>query len=334
VVSAYNLTTEELTEALRSHKIDSVLVDMQDVGVRLYTYIWTMYKVMNALSNLGKEDGFSPKFIVTDRPNPNGGLLVDGPMLNMSFASGYGRVPIPYLHGMTIGELASYFNSVLVNPLKDISFIRMENWSREMLFSDTGLAWVPPSPNLPTVFSAFSYPATVFIEATTISEGRGTCLPFTMFGAPFFSAHSLANTLNELFQCVSPSPSCFRAAYYQPTYQKYNNTMIEGVQLVERTTNNKNKQNKQNQQKLVLRDFSSAVNLLKTLKSLSEDPTAFQWDGSWFGHPGTELVDQYAGTDQLRIMIDQEFSTEEIVRYFTPEREAFVKEVRKQYLLY
>jgi uncharacterized protein YbbC (DUF1343 family) len=326
VVSAYNLSIDQLVEYLRQYKINALLVDLQDVGVRLYTYIWTMYKVMTALSTLGKQDGFSPKLIITDRPNPNGGVLVDGPMLNMSFASGYARVPIPFVHGMTIGELASYFNTFMDPPFTDLEVIRMENWNRNMLFYETGLSWMPPSPNLPTVFSALAYAATVFIEGTTISEGRGTTTPFTIFGAPFLSAHSLADALNKALNCPV-GRSCFRAAYYQPTFQKYNNTMIEGVQLLER-----------NDWKLTgkypLRDFRSTVDMLKTLKAQSNPPESFVWDGSWFGHPGTELVDQYAGTDQMRIQIDAGVPTDDIVKYFAPEREKFIAEVRAKFLLY
>jgi uncharacterized protein YbbC (DUF1343 family) len=360
VISAYSLSTEELTAALKQYQIDTVLIDMQDVGVRLYTYIWTMFKVMNALSAVGNQDhtvgkaSISPRLIIADRPNPNGGLLVDGPMLNMSFSSGYGRVPIPFLHGMTIGELAIYFNSFLENPFatENIQIIKMENWKRSMTFYETGLSWIPPSPNLPTIFSALSYPATVFLEATTLSEGRGTCTPFTIFGAPFYSAHSLANSLNALFpDCHASSssfssssdssgsvsapvssPSCFRAAYYQPTFQKYNNTMIEGVQYLEKVQ--WIHASSSSASSFVLRNFSSAVSLLIKLKELADPKDSFQWDGSWFGHPGTELMDQYAGTDQLRIMIDSGYSTEEIVNYFAPETDKFNQEVRSKYLLY
>lgn len=326
VISAYSLSTDQLVEYFREYRITCVLVDMQDVGVRLYTFIWTMYKVMTAFATYGKEDNFQPKLIVADRPNPNGGVLVDGPMLNMSFASGYARVPIPFIHGMTIAELSLYFNTFIEPRFENIEVIKMENWRRSMLFYETGLNWVPPSPNLPTIFSAIVYGATVFIEGTTVSEGRGTCTPFTIFGAPFYSAHTIANYFNTLFGCSSHLP-CFRAAYYQPTFQKYNNTMIEGIHYVERPEWIERSE-------FVLRNFTSAVAVLKALKDLSEEEGAFQWDGSWFGHPGTELVDQYAGTDQLHLMIDAGSSVKEIVDYFTPEREQFNQNIRQKYLLY
>lgn len=337
VLSAYSMSRGELRDTLLAYNITAILVDMQDVGVRLYTFIWTMYNVMSAFSSIRQVNPhYSDQvFVVCDRPNPNGGILVDGPMLNPAFASGYGWVNIPFLHGMTIGELSLLFNDELsltdtppssgktlrtIPPLSGLKVVPMQGWTRSMIFSSTGLRWIPPSPNLPTVHSAMTYSATVFLEATTLSEGRGTCTPFTLFGAPFFNS-SLADKLNEAFACEGDREACFRGTYFQPTFQKYNNSVVVGVEVLHSGSD------------FVLRDFRSATTLLKLLKSASTSASDFQWDGSWFGHPGNELVDQYAGTDEFRIMLDNNASVESIVSHFEPDRLKF-EESRKSYLLY
>jgi uncharacterized protein YbbC (DUF1343 family) len=196
VFSAYNMTTEQLALVLKDMNIEAVLVDMQDVGVRLYTFVWTMYEVMEATSILHHRNASSNlRIVITDRPNPLGGELVDGPLVNMSCcSSGYGRLPIPFLHGMTIGELGLLFNCALKIPAENVIVIKAQNWERSMVWTSFQQAdstfppWIPPSPNLPTVMSAHTYGATVFLEATTAAEGRGTTTPFTMFGAPFLDA--------------------------------------------------------------------------------------------------------------------------------------------------
>lgn len=190
VFSAYNMNPDQISTVLETMNITAVLVDMQDVGVRLYTFIWTMYDVMVAC---GRDNIYGKvSLIVCDRPNPLGGLLVNGPMLNMSCCrSGYGEYPIPHIHGLTIAELAVLFNtSPEINlPSQNIIPIKMNKWQRHMLWKDTELAWIPPSPNIPTPQTAMAYGATVFLEATTISEGRGTTTPFEIFGAPFLDSY-------------------------------------------------------------------------------------------------------------------------------------------------
>jgi len=202
VFSAYNMTAEQMSLVMKDMNIEAVLIDMQDVGVRLYTFVWTMYAVMEAASLLHHTPGASvlPTVVITDRPNPLGGDLVDGPLVNMSCcASGYGRLPIPFLHGMTIGELGLLFNSVFKIPSDSVIVVKMQHWERAMTWTSFQEAnsvfppWIPPSPNLPTVMSAHAYGATVFLEATTAAEGRGTTTPFTMIGAPFLDAEVSVN---------------------------------------------------------------------------------------------------------------------------------------------
>lgn len=319
VISAYYLTPSNITNILDVSNITAIVVDIQDVGTRLYTFIWTMYQVMLAASNAKH----NIRIIVCDRPNPLGGIIVDGPMLDMNYVSGYGRANIPFLHGMTIGELSLYFNTLFDKPLiSGIEIIKMKNWNRSMLFKDTNLPWIPPSPNLPTPFSAQAYGATVFIEATTVSEGRGTTTPFTLFGAPFIDTTQLALKLNNAFHCLS-NYACFRSAYYDPTFAKYNGTVVPGVQFLEGRSG-----------EVYFGDFKSATIILSILKELSIPSSSFVWDGSWFGHNGTELIDEYAGTNMYRIMLDEHKSVDEILLYFKPDRDLFISNTRSKFLLY
>jgi uncharacterized protein YbbC (DUF1343 family) len=219
VYSAYNMNPKQISHVIEMMNITAILVDMQDVGVRLYTFIWTMYDVMTAASMTmtttpGAEAAHKVSIIICDRPNPLGGLLVNGPMLNMSCCrSGYGKYPIPHIHGLTIAELASLFNtSPEINlPAENIIPIPMKNWNRQMLWKDTGLVWVPPSPNIPTPDTAIAYGATVFLEATTVSEGRGTTTPFEVFGAPFLNANVSLSL--RLALSLSHSPLGYRQSF-------------------------------------------------------------------------------------------------------------------------
>jgi uncharacterized protein YbbC (DUF1343 family) len=243
---------------------------------------------------------------------------VDGPLLNVSCCeSGYGRAPITHVHGMTIGELALFFkddiNETYNHTVEDLVVVKMEGWRRSMTWESTLLEWIPPSPNLPTPSSSMAYGATVFVEATTIAEGRGTTLPFTLFGAPFLDANVLASQLN---QHLNPSHSFFRAAYFSPSFSKYNNTDCAGVQWV----------------RGIQPLFTSGVEILVTLKEVSP-PSTFVWDGSWFGHPGSQLIDEYAGTPLLRERIDAGWSTQDIIASFADDVQEFVQS-RQTYLLY
>jgi len=320
VLSAYKMQPSEMASALSKLGVDCILVDLQDVGVRLYTFVWTMYAVMEAAQLFGS--GF--RFVIADRPNPLGGVLVDGPLLNVSCcASGYGRVAITHVHGLTIGELGLFFNASLAATLEpgagmpELVVVKAEGWRRHQQWEDTGLAWVPPSPNLPTPLSSLAYGATVFIEATTVAEGRGTTTPFTLFGAPFLGAPALAVALNNGTSTnETDHRASFRAAYFNPTFSKYNGTDCAGVQWV----------------RDVAPLFSLAALVLVTLRDISP-PGAFQWNGSWFGHPGTELIDEYAGTPAFREMIDNGSTALEIASAFIDDVKAF-RETRAAFLLY
>ncbi len=175
--------------------IDLLIYDIQDVGVRYYTYINTMGLAMEAAAEAGVP------IIVLDRPVVLGGRLVEGPVLQDSLRSFVGMYPVPIVYGLTCGELAEMINRegwLAGGRRADLTVVPMEGWSRELSWDETGLTWHPPSPNIPTQGTALVYPATCYIEGTNLSEGRGTSRPFTQFGAPFLDARAMAATLDSL----------------------------------------------------------------------------------------------------------------------------------------
>src|SRR5207253_4625457 len=185
-------------------------VDLQDVGARYYTFIWTMYLCMRACEQRGVA------VIVLDRPNPINGVAIEGPTLNANYKSFVGMHPIPVRHGKTIGELAQQFREEAF-PKCELSILAIKNWKRQMWFDQTGLPWVMPSPNMPTLATATVYPGMCLIEATTASEGRGTTIPFEIYGAPRVDPFALADRLNA----IGLAGVRFRPQFFQPTFQKH-----------------------------------------------------------------------------------------------------------------
>ena len=200
--------------------IDVLLLDLQDAGTRVYTFIYTMAYCMQSCAIHGK------RMIVLDRPNPINGRHVEGNSLEPEYSSFVGLFPIPMRHGMTIGELALMFNAEFGIGC-NLTVVEMEGWRRNFWFDHTGLPWIQPSPNLPTVDSAVVYPGSVLVEGTCLSEGRGTTRPFEMVGAPFINSRAFAERLNSL-----DLPGVrFRPAYFQPTFQKWAGQMCGGIQI-------------------------------------------------------------------------------------------------------
>lgn len=200
--------------------LDVLVFDIQDIGARFYTYPWTLALVMQA----AREAGIG--VIVADRPNPIGGTRVEGPVLETALASFVGAYPIPIRHGMTMGELATMMNTDFAIGC-DLSVVTCANWRRRDDAALTGLPWVPPSPNMPTIDTAFIYPGTCLIEGTNLSEGRGTTKPFELIGAPFVDAHGLADRLNGR----NLSGAHFRPAWFTPSFSKFQGQMCAGVQI-------------------------------------------------------------------------------------------------------
>lgn len=200
--------------------IDVLLVDLQDVGTRVYTFVYTLSYCMEAAKQFGKQ------VVVLDRPNPIGGQLVEGNCLVPEWASFVGRYPIPMRHGMTIGELALMFNDAFGIGC-DLAVIPMTGWQREMLFGQTGLPWVAPSPNLPSPTSALVYPGQVIWEGTNVSEGRGTTQPFEIFGAPYLAPEEIMAHLED-----TPLPGVvLRPMEFMPTSNKWQGEVCRGFQM-------------------------------------------------------------------------------------------------------
>lgn len=207
--------TDEMLDGL-----DALLIDLQDVGARYYTFIWTMYLCMRACERR------SIGIVVLDRPNPINGVTREGPPLHSQYRSFVGLHSLPVRHGKTIGELAQLFRDEAF-PDCDLTVLPMRGWSRQMWFDETGLSWVMPSPNMPTLETAIVYPGMCLLEGTNVSEGRGTTRPFELFGAPWIDAEQLARELNA----QKLAGVFFRAAYFQPTFNKFAGELCGGAQL-------------------------------------------------------------------------------------------------------
>ncbi len=200
--------------------IDVLLVDLQDVGTRVYTFIYTLSYCLEAARE------YDVRVFILDRPNPINGVTVEGNCLASDCTSFVGRYPIPMRHGLTIGELAVLFNDYFEIDCK-LEVIPMKGWKRSMLFTDTGLPWVAPSPNLPTPVSTIVYPGQVLWEGTNVSEGRGTTQPFELFGAPYIDAQKILDTLDN----AKISGAVLRPTVFEPTSNKWRATSCNGFQI-------------------------------------------------------------------------------------------------------
>lgn len=305
VFSLYSETREPTAEMLEC--VDTVVFDLQDVGCRVYTFIYTMANAMIACRRFGKS------FIVLDRPNPIGDA-VEGNLLERGYESFVGMYPIPMRHGMTVGELATLFNEEFHIEC-DLYVIKMEGWYRKCFYDEFEAPWVMPSPNMPTVDTATVFPGTVFFEGTQVSEGRGTTRPFEIIGAPYIDASRLADKMNAM----NLPGVIFRPISFIPTFQKHANQNCGGVFLhvVDR-----------NRFKPVI----TGIALLKTIRELY--PEDFKWR-----NPPYEYVfdrnpfDVIAGTDRLRGMIESGAEITDIEAWWREDEQSFL-DTRSKYLMY
>ncbi|MCY8513587.1 DUF1343 domain-containing protein [Bacillus atrophaeus] len=298
VYSLYGKTKKPTPEMLKN--VDVLVFDIQDVGTRYYTYIYTMAYAMEA----AKENGIP--FIVLDRPNPQGGQQVEGPVLEPGYSSFVGLYPIPLKHGMTIGELGLLFNKEFkINA--DLTVVKMKRWKRKMNFEDTGLPFVLPSPNMPTIDSTFVYPATGLIEGTNVSEGRGTTKPFEFIGAPYMKSTQLEEKLNSL---GLPGVT-FRAASYIPTFSKHQGKLCHGVQMY---VTDREK----------FEAVKTGLSLIKTIHDLYPDDFEFLATGSF---------DKLIGNGWVRTKIEEGANIQEITDAHQLPLKEF-KKLRKKYLIY
>jgi len=249
VYSLYGEHREPTAEMLEP--LDVLLVDLQDIGARYYTFIWTLYLCMRACE---KAD---VAVVVLDRPNPINGVTTEGPVLDPDYRSFVGMHRIPVRHARTIGELAEQFHEEAF-PKSRLSILPMKNWERAMWFDETDLPWVMPSPNMPTLKTVTVYPGMCLFEATNISEGRGTTRPFEIFGAPFIDAEAICRELNAL----KVPGVFFRENYFQPTFHKFAGELCGGAQI--HVTD-----------RAKFRPFLTGVEIIKRIRKFY--PEQFQW---------------------------------------------------------
>lgn len=288
--------------------LDVLLFDLQDVGTRVYTFIHTMSYCMEACAQHGK------RMVVLDRPNPINGESMEGHLLDAGFRSFVGLHPLPMRHGMTVGELARFYNTECKIGC-DLTVIPVEGWNRNLWFDQTGLPWLMPSPNLPTLDGATVYPGMVLIEGTMLSEGRGTTRPFEFVGAPYINSRELAECLNGMHL---PGVH-FRAAYFEPTFQKHAGNMCGGVQLhvLDRES---------------LEPYLTGIAVISTIRSLY--PDSFQWRQPPYEYECHKLpIDILCGGDLIRRQVESGVPVAEIREGWQGDVERF-RSLRKPYLLY
>jgi len=285
--------------------IDNLVFDIQDVGSRYYTFIYTLANCMKTCVES------NTRMIVCDRPNPINGVTIEGNLVEKEFQSFVGQYPIPNRHGMTIGELAILFNEYFGIKC-DLKVIPMEGWERSMWYDQTGLPWVSPSPNMPTLSTATVYPGMCLIEGTLLSEGRGTTIPFEQVGAPYIDAETLAKTLNK----ENLPGLFFRPQYFKPQFQKWSGTVCGGVQL-HVTERNK------------IKPLVTSIVLLSSIKKLYPDD--FLWRKEAYEFVNDRLaIDLLYGNPTLREAIESdtlsinnlESTWEEDIKVFSSHREA------------
>jgi uncharacterized protein YbbC (DUF1343 family) len=306
IYSLYSETREPTAEMLKG--IDVLVIDLQDIGARIYTYIYTMANCLRACARHGVP------VIVCDRPNPIGGNDVEGARLVPGFESFVGQFPIPMRHGMTIGELARLFNEEfeIGAPLE---VVQMEGWQREMYADQTALPWVMPSPNMPTLDTAIVYPGTVLFEGIMLSEGRGTTRPFELVGAPWIEAERFAADMNRL----GLAGVYFRPAVFEPTFQKHAKQACGGCQI--HVTD-----------RGAFRPVLAGVALAAMFRRT--DPSNYAWRQPPYEYEHDKMpIDILAGSDVLRQQIERDVPATTIAESWREDEEAF-KNLRARFLLY
>jgi uncharacterized protein YbbC (DUF1343 family) len=306
VYSLYSETREPTADMLRG--LDVLVIDLQDIGARIYTYIYTMANCLRACARHGVP------VIVCDRPNPIGGTDVEGAVLAAGFESFVGQFPVPMRHGMTIGELARLFNEPFGLGAA-LEVVAMEGWTRAMYADEAGLPWVMPSPNMPTLETAIVYPGTVLFEGILISEGRGTTRPFELVGAPWIEAERFARAMNAL----ELSGAHFRPAVFEPTFQKHAKQPCGGCQI--HVTD-----------RAAFRPVLAGVALAEMCRRT--DPARFAWRQPPYEYEHDRLpFDILAGSDVLRGQIEAGMPATEIAASWHDDEAAF-RRLRQPFLLY
>jgi uncharacterized protein YbbC (DUF1343 family) len=288
--------------------LDLLILDLQDIGARYYTFVWTMTLTLAACARA------RTPLMVLDRPNPLGGRKVEGNVLDPGFTSFVGLHPVPVVHGMTMGELAWLFNERLALGAT-LEVVPMRGWRREMGWEETGLPWVAPSPNMPTPETARVYPGACLVEGTNLSEGRGTTRPFEYVGAPFMDPHRWAAALNAL----DLPGARFRPCYFRPAFHKYKNQVCGGIQW-------------HVQDRGRFKPYLAGLAVIATARQLA--PTRFTWRNPPYEFEQTRLpIDLLCGTDRIRRAIETGLPARQIEASWERELARF-KRLRRGFLLY
>ena len=304
VVSLYGPRLAPPADALAA--VDVILVDLQDVGTRVYTFAATLAQVMAAAAPLGK------KVVVLDRPNPIGGAAVEGNLLRPEWASFVGPYPLPMRHGFTLGELARYYQSTQRIDC-DLEVIPLQGWRRGDYFDATGLPWVLPSPNLPTLDGCVVYPGQVLLEGTNLSEGRGTTRPFELCGATFLQPRRIKARLPELPGVI------LREAHFEPTFHKWAGEMCQGFQL--HITDRES-----------FKPYYTTLALLAAIRELY--PEQFAWRQPPYEYETERLpIDLLTGDAAIRLGLERGLSAAELEDSWQKDLKEFL-EVGQEFLLY
>ena len=292
--------------------LDAIVYDLQDVGTRFYTFVTTLSYVMEAAA------AADIPIVVLDRPNPIGGLMVEGPVLDPAYASFVGRFPLPVRHGMTTGELAQMFR-IAFEVGADVRVVPMAGWTRGMQFEDTGLPWVLPSPNMPTPDTARAYPGGCLVEGTNLSEGRGTTRPFELVGAPWLDAAALAESLSQAGDAEGLDGVLFRAAWFRPTFQKHAGRSCGGVQVHVTDVAN-------------AKTFATYLVLIREARR--QAPDVFDWRRERYEFVDDRLaIDLLLGNGRIRPLLEAGASVAEMESSWSNELERFLED-RDRLLLY
>jgi len=306
VYSLYSNTREPTAKMLNG--LDVLVIDLQDVGARIYTYISTM---ANCLRACGRH---KVPVVVCDRPNPIGGTQIEGGQLRSGFESFVGLFPVPIRHGLTIGEAARLFNDYFNLGVR-LEVVEMTGWKRNMYADDTGLPWVLPSPNMPTLDTAIIYPGTVLFEGTTLSEGRGTTRPFELVGAPGIAAETFASNMNAL----SLPGLHFRSAVFEPTFQKHAGHTCGGCQI--HVTDRE-----------AFRPVMTGVALIAAFRR--QLGKQFTWRQPPYEYEQEKLpIDILAGSSELREQIEADTPATDIAALWNEDEVTFDRE-RQRFLIY
>ena len=279
VWSLYSETRKPTQQMLDG--LDLLVIDLQDVGTRVYTYVWTLTHCLEACAQKGIPA------LVLDRPNPLGGEIAEGPLLDLRWQSFVGRASVPMRHALTLGELARFCNDAM-GLGADVRVVPMQGWRRAMLWPETGRAWVPPSPNLPRFEGALVYPGQVLLEGTNLSEGRGTTTPFEQFGAPWLDPWQL----QALVSTHDLRGVAVRPVRFEPTFQKHANAACGGLFL--HVTD-----------PAAFRSYRTTLAILRATRELW--PRAFEWRQPPYEYEHVHLpIDILAGSPAVRAFVDGE----------------------------